>query len=34
MDSGDTMFVTAVIVAMIVFGVTLFAVSWMTNSRK
>jgi hypothetical protein len=34
MDSGDTMFVMAVVVAMVVFAVTLFGVTWMTNGRK
>jgi Tfp pilus assembly protein FimT len=34
MDSGDMMFVWAVIAAMAVFAVTLFSVSWTTNSRK
>lgn len=34
MDSGDMMFVTAVVVAMGLFAVTLFAVTWLTNGRK
>jgi len=34
MDSGDTMFVAAVIIAMVVFAVTLFAVTLTTNGRK
>jgi hypothetical protein len=34
MDSGDMMFVWAVIAAMVVFAATLFSVSWITNSRK
>lgn len=33
MDSGDTMFVMAVVIAMAVFAVTLFAVAWMTNRQ-
>ncbi len=33
MDAGDTMYVTAVIAAMVVFGLTLFVVAWMTNSK-
>ncbi len=33
MDSGDTMFVMAVVAAMAVFAVTLFAVAWMTNRQ-
>jgi Tfp pilus assembly protein FimT len=33
MDSGDMMFVTAVVAAMAVFAVTLFAVTWTTNRR-
>lgn len=34
MDSGDMMFVTAVVVAMVVFAVTLFSVTLITNNRK
>jgi hypothetical protein len=34
MDSGDSMFVTAMIAAMVIFGLTLFVSAWMTNSRK
>jgi len=34
MDSGDMMFVTAVVAAMVVFAVTLFSVTWTTNNRK
>jgi hypothetical protein len=34
MDSGDMMFVTAVVVAMTVFAITLFGVTWTTNHRK
>jgi multisubunit Na+/H+ antiporter MnhC subunit len=34
MDSGDTMFLTAVVVAMSLFAVTLFGVTWLTNNRK
>jgi len=33
MDSGDTMYVAAVIAAMVIFAVTLFGVAWMTNRR-
>jgi hypothetical protein len=31
MDSGDVIFIGAVIGAMMVFAATLFAVTWMTN---
>jgi hypothetical protein len=34
MESGDMMFVWAVVAAMGVFAVTLFSVAWITNSRK
>ncbi len=34
MESGDMMFIWAVIGAMTVFAVTLFSVAWITNSRK
>jgi hypothetical protein len=34
MDSGDMMFITAVAVAMGLFAVTLFSVTWLTNNRK
>jgi hypothetical protein len=34
MDSGDMMFVFAVVAAMSVFAVTLFSVAWFTNARK
>jgi|CXWL01.1.fsa_nt_gi Tfp pilus assembly protein FimT len=34
MDSGDMMFVLAVVAAMTVFAATLFTVTWFTNSRK
>lgn len=34
MDSGDMMFVTAVVVAMAVFAVTLFSVSLFVNGKK
>ena len=34
MDSGDMMFVTAVVVAMGLFAVTLFTVTWLTSRRK
>lgn len=34
MESGDMMFVWAVVGAMAVFAVTLFSVAWITNSRK
>lgn len=33
MDSGDMMFVWAVIGAMSVFAVTLFSVAWITNRK-
>jgi hypothetical protein len=33
MDSGDTMFLAAVVVAMAVFAVTLFTVTWSTNRQ-
>jgi hypothetical protein len=34
MDSGEMMFVWAVVGAMAIFAATLFTVTWMTNSRK
>jgi hypothetical protein len=34
MDSGDSMFVTAVVAAMAIFALTLFVSAWMTNSKK
>jgi hypothetical protein len=34
MESGDMMFVWAVVAAMALFATTLFSVAWMTNSRK
>jgi hypothetical protein len=34
MNSGEMMFVWAVIGAMTIFGATLFTVAWITNSRK
>jgi hypothetical protein len=34
MESGDMMFIWAVVGAMTLFAVTLFSVAWMTNSRK
>lgn len=34
MDSGDTMFIGGVIVAMVIFAVTLFTVTWATNHRS
>ena len=34
MNSGDMMFIWAVVGAMSIFAVTLFTVTWMTNSRK
>lgn len=34
MESGDMMFIAAVVAGMAVFGVTLFGVAWMTNHRK
>jgi Tfp pilus assembly protein FimT len=33
MDSGDMMFVWAVVAAMSVFAVTLFSVAWITNRK-
>lgn len=33
MDSGDMMFVGAVIAGMALFAVTLFTVAWATNHR-
>jgi hypothetical protein len=33
MDSGDMMFVGAVVAGMTVFAVTLFTVAWATNRR-
>lgn len=34
MDSGEVMYVGAVIAAMVIFAVTLFTVTWMTNRRE
>lgn len=34
MESGDMMFVWAVVAAMSLFAATLFSVAWYTNSRK
>lgn len=34
MDSGDMMFVWAVVAAMTIFAATLFSVTLFTNSRK
>jgi Tfp pilus assembly protein FimT len=34
MESGEMMFVWAVVAAMSTFAVTLFSVAWITNSRK
>ena len=33
MDSGDMMYVGAVVVAMVLFIVTLFSVTWYVNRR-
>lgn len=33
MDSGDMMFVWAVVAAMSVFAATLFSVAWITNRK-
>jgi hypothetical protein len=34
MDSGDMMFVAAVVAAMMVFGVTLFSVAWFERAGR
>ena len=34
MESGDMMFVWAVVAAMSLFAATLFSVAWYSNSRK
>ena len=34
MESGEMMFVWAVVAAMSIFAITLFSVAWYTNSKK